>query len=522
MNKRITVALRESEDRYRALFEISRDGVALVDVKNGRIIDCNPAYEAITGISKEKLLTMKVWETSPVEQRGKRKQIFQKVLKNGIGGSAELEYHRPDGKIIPSEFVSRTVTIGSKTYILSIVRDISELKRWEESRKSSEEKYRAIFAEAKDGIVLIDSHQDPGTIVDCNPEFERQTGRSLAELKKMKIWQIRPKEKVDASLKKFFQTQGTGVGQASDLDFETPDGRIINIEFASKRVVIEGHYYQQSTCRDITQRKLIEAKLEEYRSKLERMVKERTVKLKETIARLELMITEYKLAETKLILDEKRIWELTKAYMEAQEVERQRISLELHDQTIQDLIGLKLQLGELKDNSTSSQQKKSIELLMRSVDKISRETRNTMKNLYPATLAKYGLVKIVKGELLDLEEQTKCKTSLTTNLTSRLERNVEAALYRICHEAILNIKKHCGNCPNVQVSIESINDSVEMRIKDDGPGFDVEKAQISKTVGGIVSMKRRTELIDGVFEITSIIGNGTDLLVRIPIITLLQ
>ncbi len=93
--------------------------------------------------------------------------------------------------------------------------------------QESEESYRAIFTHARDGIVLVD--RETGRIINCNPEFEKQTGRQLEQLKKMTIWQVRPPEKIAAAQKKFFEIKEGGMGGSSELEFQKPDGEIISI-----------------------------------------------------------------------------------------------------------------------------------------------------------------------------------------------------------------------------------------------------------------------------------------------------
>lgn len=122
--------------------------------------------------------------------------------------------------------------------------------------RESEEKCQTIFAYALDGIALIDSGS--GDISDCNPEFERQSGRRLDDLKKMKIWEIRPPEKIDEAKAKFFDIVKRGSGGSQELDFQRPDGKTTPIEFVSNLVKINEKHYILSMTRDITKRKKAE------------------------------------------------------------------------------------------------------------------------------------------------------------------------------------------------------------------------------------------------------------------------
>ncbi|MFQ5753932.1 MAG: PAS domain S-box protein, partial [bacterium] len=137
------------------------------------------------------------------------------------------------------------------------------------ARQVFEGKYHAIFSEASDGIVLIDGKT--GQIVDCNPEFERQTGRQLEQLRAMKIWEVRPFEKVASSKKKFFEIQKKGVGGSEELEFQKPDGEIVSVEFLSRLITIHGQQFIQSIVRDITKRKRTEEALRISEEKFRRL-----------------------------------------------------------------------------------------------------------------------------------------------------------------------------------------------------------------------------------------------------------
>lgn len=146
-----------------------------------------------------------------------------------------------------------------KRVVVMIARDITARKQIEEKLHTSEERYRGVFHEARDGIVLIDA--DSGRITECNPEFEKQTGRTQEQLIEMKIWDLRPPEKVDIAREKFLEIREQGQGDAQELDFMKPDGTITPIEFLSKRVVIDSKTFLQSVTRDTTERKKAEETL---------------------------------------------------------------------------------------------------------------------------------------------------------------------------------------------------------------------------------------------------------------------
>jgi PAS domain S-box-containing protein/putative nucleotidyltransferase with HDIG domain len=133
-----------------------------------------------------------------------------------------------------------------------------EETRLKRERKIAEDRFKIIFEHALDGIVLIN---ESGLIVDCNPEFERQAGRTLNDLKILHIWEIRSPEKVELAKKKFFEVLEKGEGGSIDLNLLQPDGNLVFIEVLSSRIEMGGKKYVQSISRDMTIRNIEQAKL---------------------------------------------------------------------------------------------------------------------------------------------------------------------------------------------------------------------------------------------------------------------
>ena len=129
----------------------------------------------------------------------------------------------------------------------------------EAALRDAETRYRGIFAESRDGILLIDAEN--GLVADCNPEFERQSGRCLAQLRELHIWELRPPDAQDKARAKFEEVKVEGVGGSNELPLQRPDGTVLPIEFVSTRMRIGERDYLQSTCRDISARKRAEEEL---------------------------------------------------------------------------------------------------------------------------------------------------------------------------------------------------------------------------------------------------------------------
>lgn len=193
----------------------------------------------------------------------------------GFDGLQALELVLAKSPEIPYIFVSGamgeelavdSIKRGATDYVIKdrlarlpvAVRRAIEEKTLKTQRAEAEDRFRVIFENARDGIVLIG---ESGLIADCNPEFERQAGRPLEQLRQTHIWELRPADKIEAARNKFYEIWRTGSGGTSELAFQRPDGAIVPIEFRGVAVHIGGRRYLQSISRDITERKRVEQAL---------------------------------------------------------------------------------------------------------------------------------------------------------------------------------------------------------------------------------------------------------------------
>lgn len=154
---------------------------------------------------------------------------------------------------------------GCTTGLIGLAKDITERHRAEALRAESEEKLRVIFEGTLDGIVLIDAS---GLIVDCNPEFIRQSGMTLETLKQTRVWELRPSEKMALARSVFFTVMQTGEGGAAEFKYRKPNGKVMHVEVRGTIVSIGGKNYLQCITHDTTARLQAQNRLLESEEKL--------------------------------------------------------------------------------------------------------------------------------------------------------------------------------------------------------------------------------------------------------------
>lgn len=125
------IALRESEKKYRDLFEMANDAIFVADVETGIIIDANKMAEKMLGMPVERIKGMHQSELHPGKDSERYKKTFQSHIKDGSAISKDIYVVNSDGVHIPVEISANIATVGGREVISGIFRDISERKKTE-------------------------------------------------------------------------------------------------------------------------------------------------------------------------------------------------------------------------------------------------------------------------------------------------------------------------------------------------------------------------------------------------------
>ncbi|WP_018343306.1 sensor histidine kinase [Cytophaga aurantiaca] len=201
----------------------------------------------------------------------------------------------------------------------------------------------------------------------------------------------------------------------------------------------------------------------------------------------------------------------TSALIEGQEKERERLARELHDGLGQMLTAIRLRIGLLKEENQS---KKDIQQI---IDDTIKELRRISNNVMPAVLIDFGL----EAGLKSLVDYSSKLYHLPIELNyekfsySQPPKNnfdITISLYRIVQEAINNAVKY-SNTTLITVEVLESEEQIDMLIKDNGVGFDVNKKSEGKGLG---NMNERAKLIDGKFHIESS-SRGTSISICVPL-----
>ena len=212
--------------------------------------------------------------------------------------------------------------------------------------------------------------------------------------------------------------------------------------------------------------------------------------------------------------------------LQVQEMERKRIASELHDTAAQSLIAVynKMDLCNSLIDVDSVRAKLEIQTTQKYIKDILSEIRETIYNLRPMSFDDIGL----DTTLSQMVEKIKCQSGLKVTIENQQileelvsDSLVKLTLFRIIHEACMNVVKH-AQATKILVVFNYKDNILNIMIEDDGTGFDVtlmEKKQERDNSGyGISMMKERVYLLSGSMEIDSKIDVGTKIIIKIPLL----
>jgi signal transduction histidine kinase len=198
-----------------------------------------------------------------------------------------------------------------------------------------------------------------------------------------------------------------------------------------------------------------------------------------------------------------------------QELERQRLARELHDETGQALTSILLGLKAIEEATDADEARHSVLALRGLVVSTLQDVRRLAVELRPTALDDFGLVPALERLAETFAEQANVEVYVQAVLgNTRLPSEIETALYRIVQEALTNVIKH-ANAKTVSVTLTRQGDRVAVVIEDDGRGFDP-GAEPGEGLG-LVGMRERIALVDGRLSIESGTGRGTTIAVEVPL-----
>jgi PAS domain S-box-containing protein len=477
--KRAEEALRESEARFRTVFENAGIGMGLVDT-HGNSIETNLATQRMLGYSGLELKQMPNSQYTHPDDAQVSYDMFRE-LAEGKRDRYHLEkrYLRKDGQIVWARLTESLVRNknGEPQYAIAMMEDITDRKRAEEALRESEARFRAIFENAAVGIGLVDMQGHP---VESNPALQKMLGYNPHELAQMAFTEFTHPADAQADWDLFAElVEGKRDKYQLDKRFYRKDGEVVWGQLTASVVRNKNGDpdYAIGMVEDITERKRAGEALRELSGRLLRL----------------------------------------------QDEERRRIARELHDTTAQSLAALAMNLSVVKDSAPDLSPRanaclaESLEL----AEECSREIRTLSYLLHPPLLDEAGLASAMRWFVDGYTQRTGIHVELEVPPEStRLPGDIELALYRVVQEGLTNIRLHSGST-KAHIRLKCRRDQAVLTVADEGRGIPsglLERGgrRGAKLGVGIPGMRERIRQLGGQFEIVTG-SKGTTLTASVPL-----
>jgi PAS domain S-box-containing protein len=210
----------------------------------------------------------------------------------------------------------------------------------------------------------------------------------------------------------------------------------------------------------------------------------------------------------------------SRALIVGMEEERARVSRELHDGIGQMLSAVKFTVGRLASSEALTELgQQNIDELKEIIDMSIAETIAMSNNLMPSVLRDFGLKPAIQKIIKHFESDPHTNINFKGSHDSvRLPKEIETGLYRITQEAVNNAMKY-ANASNIEVLLSQTDQHVHLEISDNGEGFkiDVQQDDVRNFGNGLINMKERVVMMGGRFKLMSNLGNGTKVIINVPI-----
>jgi PAS domain S-box-containing protein len=445
---------KRGEDKIQHLLNLldqAHDVIIVRDLE-GRIQYFNKGAEVVLG-----------WRAEEVKGRRVNELFFQnsptfavaqdQLLRTGGWSGMLLGFDRNQR---PMVFQSRWTLVRENLenvpLVVCIFTDITEQKLAEEQLKEHELLSKRILGATSEGFCRLDLQ---GKLLEVNEAYCRFTGYSREQLLCMSIGDLDVNLPSPEALRRHIKH----ILKAKDLRFETGyrcnDGRTVDVEIFATSLKLR-EFYIFEFVRDQTERKRTEEELRSFNRRI----------------------------------------------IEVQEAERLRIAGELHDGINQIIASVKMRLKKVGDNLP--QLKPAAREILSRCDqlliKALEENRRIAHNLRPSDLDHFGLFAACQNYCDEMQLRSNLRLQCHIgSFNQRLAPEMELNLFRIIQEAIANIERH-AQAGKIKVQLAFQDNSILLKIADDGIGFDLKKTGARRQKGrgfGLTNMRERAVLLGG-------------------------
>lgn len=490
--KRAVEELRQSEARFKAMFENSAVGVALMSLDR-RIVQINPTVTEITGYSAEEMAAIHPTDLVVEEDRAIDRQLFLELVEGKRDQYlTEKRYIRKDGSIFWGRINFALVRgeNGQPLYIVGIIEDISEEKEAIRTLAESEARFRAMFENSAVGMGVMSLDR---VVLDSNPAMCAMLGYSREELVGQSPSMVTYPEDFPASTEHYRQLLSGEINHyIAERRYVRKNGEVFwtRISMSLVRDPQGKPLYLVGLINDIDAEKRAAERLAAqeaaYLHQLEQRIAERTEELN---------------------LANERLRE--KAAQDAVTAERTRLARDLHDAVTQTLFSTTLIADVLPDiwAMNPDEGRRRLEEVRQLTRGALAEMRTLLVELRPNALVEVPLPTLLRQLTEALSGRSRINIELSAEGERKLPADVQVGLYRLAQEALNNVVKH-AKASQAVVTLR-LGETVRLTVADNGVGFD--PSTVTADHLGLKIMRERAEAIGAKLTIYGEPGEGTQI-----------
>ena len=259
-------ALRDSEEKFRQIFESNLDIVLIADRQTGTIVEVNEEFIRRTGFSRAETLGRTSTEAGIWTDPEQRAQLYHRLGERGYVHGMEAKLRTRTGASIATLISSAIIRLGGKECVLSVARDISDLKAIESALRESEQKFRRIFEKNVDMVLL--TSLTTGTVIEVNEEFVRLTGWTREESLGKSNADLNLWVDFEARDAFFAELKEKGYVKSFESDLQLRDGRTIPVLVSSVAISLGNQDCTVTVMRDISRLREAERELRQSEATL--------------------------------------------------------------------------------------------------------------------------------------------------------------------------------------------------------------------------------------------------------------
>lgn len=449
-------ALRLSEERFAVAFRSSPHPVVITEMATGRCIEVNDTALQLFGFQREDVighttLAIRIWPTED-----DRVRFVSQLLQNGTLRGVEFSFHTKDRRRRDCLVSSELIDLNGIRCILTVGTDVTEKKEAEAALRDSEERWQRFVADAPVGLVVVDADK---RIISANKAFCALTGYSEREVIDNTYALYTHPDDLPKNLE---LTEAFFSGQRDEYTYEKryirKDGGVIWVSIRANRLRVHGHDAPLllAVVEDITDRKQALA-------------------------------------------------------------DRERISQDLHDNILQSLyaVGMQLEAGKLLAGKAPRKSKQHVTQAIRQLNHLVAEVRQFITGLThrtaPALDFSVAFKQLVASFSSD-DHQTPAMV-IDEAAVAAITPAIGEQLLNITREALSNSMRHAA-AAHRSVSLTTTDAQIQLRIADDGIGFD--PARKRRRGHGLANMAARARTIHAQLSLDSVPGRGTCITIAVP------